>query len=456
MHLKQPILRGTLLATLLAFGPIALGAVSPSEAERLKGDLTPFGAQKAGNADGTIPAWDGGYITPQPGFTNGGRRPDPFADEKPLYSVTASNMGEYADKLTDGMQAMLRKYPDSFRIDVYPTHRTAAAPQWVYDNTLKNATNAKIVDNRLEGAYGGIPFPIPQSGAEVMWNHVLRWRGAAWHVDVRGMQSTSNGKHVPSVLSSADFQMPYYFKDGNLDSFKSKYNGVYWMIRMLNYGPPIRAGEAITGHENLDPEKNQTWVYFTGQRRVRKLPNACCDTPTPASAGIAMFDQTDVFTGRLDRFDWKIVGKKEMLMPYNNNRLLQRPSSDILLDHHLNPQDVRFELHRVWVIEASVAPGKRHLAPKRRYYIDEDTWIALLADHWDGNGQLWQIGFANPIVMPDIPATASPQSFGFYDLLSGAWYFDGMLNDSKEQYKLMPEYSETTFTPEAMAGEGIR
>lgn len=58
--------------------------------------------------------------------------------------------------------------------------------------------------------------------------------------------------------------------------------------------------------------------------------------------------------------------------------------------------------------------------------------------------------------MPDIPATASPQSFGFYDLISGSWYFDGMLNDSKEQYKIVPPYPDTTFTPEAMAGEGVR
>ncbi len=456
MTTKTLSLRIAILSALLSFGSLAMAGVTPGQAAKLKSDLTPFGAEKAGNADGTIPAWDGGFTQAIPGFENGGRRPDPFANEKPILSITASTMQAHADKLSEGLKAMLKKYPDSFRVDVYPTHRTAAAPQWVYDNTFKNATSAQIENGKLEGAYGGIPFPIPQNGAEVMWNHLMRWRSSAWHMDVRGVQTTASGSHVPSVLSSVDFQMPYYFKDGSLEEAKSKYNGVFWMIRMLNYGPAIRAGEAILGHENLDPDKSQTWVYLTGQRRVRKLPNACCDTPTPASAGISMFDQTDVFNGRLDRFDWKIIGKKEMYIPYNANRLLQRPSRDVLLDHHLNPDDVRFELHRVWVIEATVAAGQRHLAPKRRYYVDEDTWIATMADHWDANGQLWQMGFSTPIVMPDIPATASPQSFGFYDLLSGAWYYDGMLNDSKEQYKVVPPYSDTTFTPEAMAGEGIR
>jgi hypothetical protein len=452
MKATQLLPCAALLGSLLAFGPTADAAVPADEAAKLKTELTPLGGEKAANKEGTIPAWSGGYTKPQAGFTNGGRRPDPFSDEKPLFAITAKNADQYADKLSEGLKAMLKKYPESFRVDVYPTHRTAAAPQWVYDNTFKNATTAKVVNHKLEGAFGGIPFPIPKTGEEAMWNHLMRWRGIAWHVDVRGVQGTADGKHVPSVLASGDFQMPYYFQDGSAD----KLGKDFWMIRLLNYGPPIRAGEAIVGHEAIDPDDTQVWVYFTGQRRVRKLPNACCDTPTPASAGISMFDQTDVFSGRLDRFDWKIVGKKEMFVPYNNNRLLQRSSKEALMPHHINPDDMRFELHRVWVIEATVAPGKRHLASKRRYYLDEDTWIAVLADHWDANGQLWQMGFSNPMVMPDIPATTSPQSFGFYDLLSGAWYFDGMLNDSKEQYKVMVRYPDTTFTPEAMAGEGVR
>jgi hypothetical protein len=284
----------------------------------------------------------------------------------------------------------------------------------------------------------------------------MRWRGISWHVDVRGVLTTANGRHVPTVFASGDFQMPYYFKDSSPEEFKDKHNNTNWTVRLLNYGPPIRAGEAIVGRNNVDADDTQVWVYLTGQRRVRKLPNACCDTPTPASVGVCFFDQVDVFQGRMDRFDWKIIGKQEMYIPYNANRLFQRPSEEVLMDHHINPDDMRYELHRVWVIEATLAEGKRHLAPKRRYYLDEDTWIAVLADHWDTNGQLWQMGFANPIAMPDIPATAPPQNFGFYDLVSGAWYCDSVLNDAKEQYKLMPRYDDTTFTPEAMAGEGIR
>lgn len=446
------ILTPALLGMACAMAMQAQAAVTAEEAARLKTDLTPFGGEKAGSADGTIPAWTGGYATPIPGFVNGGRRPDPFADERPVLVIDAGNMAQHVDRLSDGLQAMLKKYPDTFRVNVYPTHRTAAAPQWVYDNTFQNAVRATLVNNVPEGAYGGIPFPIPQTGVEAMWNHLLRWRGSAWHVDVHGIQGTASGDRVNSVMASGDFQMPYYFEKGSPETM----GNVFWMIRLLNYGPPIRAGEAIVGREAFDSDESQTWVYLTGQRRVKKLPNACCDTPTPASAGIMSFDQVDVFTGRLDRFDWKLVGKQEMYVPYNANRVLQRPLADVLMPHHINPEDMRYELHRVWVVEATVAEGKRHLASKRRYYLDEDTWSAVLADHWDAKGNLWQTGFANPIVMPDLPATVSPQNSGFYDLLSGAWYYDGAMNESKEQYKVVGRYPDTAFTPEAMAGEGIR
>jgi hypothetical protein len=292
----------------LALGP-ALAAVSADEAAKLKSELTPFGAEKAGNRDGSIPAWTGGHTTPIAGDKAGGRRGDPFRDEKPLFSISAKNVDQYADKLSDGQKAMLKKYPDSYRIDVYKTHRTAAAPQWVYDNTLKNATRAKLNGDVVEGAYGGIPFPIAKTGAEVMWNHMLRWRGTSWELSINQYQLTADGRAVLTTDGRAEQQMPYYFPDGSAESFAK--SNEFWLIRLLNAGPPIRAGEAILGHENLDGSKSQAWVYLTGQRRVRKLPNPCCDTPTPAAAGVMSFDEIEVWTGRLDRFDWKLVGSRK-------------------------------------------------------------------------------------------------------------------------------------------------
>jgi hypothetical protein len=321
--MKPIILAMAALATLGVSAP-TMAAVSADEAARLKTELTPLGAEKAGNKSGSIPAWTGGHTTAIPGDKPGGRRGDPFKDEKPLFSITAANLAQHADQLSDGQQALLKKYPDC-RIDVYKTHRTAAAPQWVYDNTFKNATRARLQGDVEQGAYGGIPFPVPKTGAEVMWNHMLRWRGSSWQFVGTMYQITADGRTVMTTDGIGDQQMAYYQPDGSPEAFE-KSGLPYWQVKLLNVGPPIRAGEAIVGGARIDGNY-EAWVYLTGQRRVRKLPNPCCDTPTPAAAGVMSFDEIEVWTGRLDRFDWKLVGKKEMFIPYNGNRLFQ-PKSD--------------------------------------------------------------------------------------------------------------------------------
>ncbi|EJM22902.1 Protein of unknown function (DUF1329) [Pseudomonas sp. GM21] len=452
----QFTLKALCLTVLAAVAPLALAAATPEEAAALGKTLTPFGAEKAGNADGTIPAWDGGYTKVDPAFQPGGKRGDPFAADKPLFSINSTNMDKYADKLSDGTKEMLKRYPQTYRLDIYPTHRSAAAPQWVYDNTLKNATNAKLVDSSAgpvpQGAFGGIPFPVPHNGDEAMWNHLLNWRGTSIALDFRHYLMTADGNQVMTTDGKAIQEMPYYFQEGSADTF----DGDYWMFRLLNVGPPLRAGEQIVGRTNINGDLSQAHVYLTGQRRVRKLPNACCDTPTPATAGVMSFDELSVYQGRLDRFKWKLVGKKELYIPYNANKVLtaQKPE-DLLLKSHLNPDYVRWELHRVWVVEANLEPGKRHQLPKGRYYLDEDTWQAMLGDRWDANGQLAKSLWSLPAVMPDLPAVAQLTS-GFYDLTSGTWFVQSVFGGKNSQYAIVDRYKKSEFSPNAMAGQGVR
>jgi hypothetical protein len=452
----QFTLKALCLAVLATVAPLALAAATPEEAAKLGKTLTPFGAEKAGNADGTIPAWDGGYTKVDPAFKPGGKRGDPFAADKPLFSINSTNMDKYADKLSDGTKEMLKRYPQTFRLDIYPTHRSAAAPQWVYDNTLKNATNAKLVDSSAgpipQGAFGGIPFPVPHNGDEAMWNHLLNWRGTSIALDFRHYLMTADGNQVMTTDGLAIQEMPYYYQEGSADTF----DGDYWLFRLLNVGPPLRAGEQVMGRSNLNGDKSQSQVYLTGQRRVRKLPNACCDTPTPATAGVMSFDELSVYQGRLDRFNWKLVGKKELYIPYNANKTLtaQKPE-DLLLKNHLNPDYVRWELHRVWVVESNLAPGKRHQLPKGRYYLDEDTWQAMLGDRWDANGQLAKSLWSLPVVMPDLPALTQLTS-GFYDLTSGTWFAQSIFSGKNSQYSIVDRYKKSEFSPAAMAGQGVR
>lgn len=452
--MRKTILFVCILSALLFIGNTASCEVTSEEAAKLKTTLTPFGAERAGNDDGTIPAWTGGLTKPLPGFVNGGpRTQDPFPNEKPLFSITAKNMDQYAEKLTEGIKGLLQKYPDTFRLDVYPTHRTGAAPQWVYDNTFKNATNAHLKEYAVEGAYGGIPFPIPKSGVEIMWNHLARWRSTSYYTEFWAYYGTDTGKHVLLLDGWNKTQCPYYKQDGTLDTF----NNFYWQVLAMNAGPPIRAGEGLVGYKSMEPEDQKTWTYLTGQRRVRRLPVACCDTPTPFSAGLTTFDEVEVFGGSdsLYPFNWKIVGKKEIYIPYNSNKIFAPTLEQVLSEHHLNPDYVRWELHRVWIVEATLKEGNRHTCHRSLYYVDEDTWIAILADRWDANGQLWRSLFSANATLPDIPANTL-QYWGYYDLLGGTFFINQMWNEKKVQYKVEPWYPERTFSPDALTANAIR
>lgn len=448
---RHPMLAAALVCLFTGAATFStLSSANPANVARLKNDLTPLGAERAGNKDGSIPAWTGGFSGTIAGDQPGGRRGDPFKDEKPLYTVTAQNMAQYADKLTDGVKALLNKYPQSYKLNVYKTHRTAMAPQSVYDNTALNVSRAKLEGESLAGAYGGIPFPIPKNGVEAIWNHKVSWRGVAWEALLNQYQITADGKVVLATEGHIRQRMPYYLPDGSPE----KFDGYYWEVNLANSGPPLRAGEMIVGRLRTD-DSSVTYVYLTGQRRVRKLPSSCCDTPTPASAGLMSFDELNVFSGKSDLFDWKLVGKKEMLIPYNQNRFLQAKDADIITGQHLNPEHVRWELHRVWVVEAQLRDGQRHQAPRSVYYLDEDTWQAVLGDRWDSKNQLWKTLWGFNYVMPDVPGTVQ-QTFGFYDLLGGQAYVANVLNDKSYHHRPVKPWPTQVFTGDGLAAQGVR
>jgi len=431
----------------LAGLPTAFAGVSTQEAEQLKSTLTPLGGEKAGNKDGSIPAWTGAAI-------KSGK--DLFAGEKPLYSVNSTNMGSYADKLSDGVKALLNKYPNSFRLDVYPTHRTAAAPQWVYENTAKNAVSAKIGNDglTLEGAYGGVPFPIPKSGQEVHWNHLLQWRGESVEYRMKVWAITASGEAVLATGGITYEQFPYYRKDG-----KGKYGGVFLQALQATESPPFRAGEAILMHEQADYTKDRLiWQYLAGQRRVRRAPNIGFDTPDFAASGVRFFDEPFGWMGSPERFDFKLVGKKEMLVPYNNNKLLSTKDVEAIGAHHLKPEHVRWELHRVWVVEATLKKDKRHAVPKRVVYYDEDSWGTLIMDGWDAQGKLWHTSLSLPFVVGDLPAVTSGCTDAFFNIQTGAWVYSCAMGDTPadQQYRAVTPRNDTFFSSDALSGFSAR
>ena len=442
----------TALVALLAGGQAANAAVGADEAAKLKTTLTPLGGEKAANKDGSIPAWTGGITKALPGKKLGAIPTQIFTDEKPLFQVNAKNAAQYADLLSDGTKALLAKYPETFRIDVYPSHRTAAAPQEVYDNVAKNATRCKTKDGgySLEGCIGGTPFPIPKEGVEVMWNYLMRLEAESIEYRFKNIVGGADGVKTLATRNEIAFQYPQYYKDATPESW----SGEYAMFRFNTLEPPFKAGESLVIRDSIDMKQSrQAWQYLVGQRRVRRAPTVSYDTPDFVASGANYFDEVQGFFGALDRFQWKLIGKKEMLIPYNNNGFVGAKLDDAIGKHHLNPDVVRWEKHRVWVVEATVAAGKRHAVPKRKYYLDEDTWLIGLADGFDAEGKLWRTTQVTPFVVPSLPGTMMKTSTVF-NLQANTMSVIQALND--EDFKIVPRKKETYFTGDAVAAEAAR
>lgn len=443
---------GAALAATTMLGHPAFAAVSADEAAKLKTTLTPMGAERAGNADGTIPAWDGGVQGDLPGPKLGIIPTQIFPDEKPLFQVTAGNAGQYDVLLTEGTKALLAKFPDTFHLDVYPSHRTERVSQTIYDHAFTNATNCQTIDDglSLKGCIGGPPFPIPQEGIEVMWNFLLRVEAPSIEYVFKNIVGNADGSHTLATRNQIAFQYPYYYPDATPESW----SGIYAMFRFNTLEPPFKAGESLVIRDTIDPKNPRlAWQYLVGQRRVRRAPTVAYDTPDFVASGANYFDEVQGLFGALDRFTWKLVGKKELLIPYNDNGLLSVPLEEAIAVHHLNPDHVRWERHRVWVVEATVAPGKRHAVPKRTYYLDEDTWLIALMDGYDAEGKLWRTTQMTPYVIPAIPATIIKTATVF-NLQANTMSVIQALND--ETFKQVPLKPESYFTGDAVAAEGVR
>ncbi|MBS0355977.1 MAG: DUF1329 domain-containing protein [Proteobacteria bacterium] len=439
-------------STLFQF-QLAVASVSADEASQLKTVLTPLGGEKAGNKDGSIPAWSGGGSSKVSGPRVGDIPVNLFPGEKPAVQISASNMAQYAGKLSEGTMALLKKYPDSYHVNVFPTHRTAVAPQYVYDGTARNATGCKTIDAGMsvEGCFGGIPFPIPKTGIEVIWNYILRIEPESVEFGSKNIVGTSNGARTMATRTDNFFQHPYYYKDGSAKNW----TGEYFLQRFNTTAPPFKAGESLVLRDSINAKlPRQAWQYLVGQRRVRRAPTVAYDTPDFVSSGANYFDEVMGFMGHPDRFEWKLVGKREMYIPYNNNELVTAKESEAFDKFHLNSNKLRWELHRVWEVEATVVSGKRHAVPKRKYYFDEDTWLLVLMDGYDSEGKLWRTSVVPTFFVPAVPAVlAKPVTI--YNLQAGTMStVQGLFQD--ETYKVVSRKNESFFTGDAAAADADR
>jgi hypothetical protein len=433
---------------------LALAVPSAQQGGGLPANLMPLGGEKAGNAAGTIPAWDGGITKPPAGYAAGRHYVDPYAADKPLFTITQQTADKYAGQLAEGHKAMLKTYP-SFKMNVYPTRRSASAPQRVYEATARNVTRAKLMNNGngVEGAVGGPPFPMPKTGSEVIWNHLLRYRGDIAGRWVIQAAPTRGGQYTP-VQFDEETMFLYHLPGTTPESLGNR----ILLFKQTVTAPARLAGGILLVHESLDQVKKprDAWLYNPGQRRVRRAPQVAYDNPGTAADNMRTSDQLDMFNGAPDKYDWKLVGKKEIYVPYNAYRL-QDPKlkyKDIITPLHINPDHCRYELHRVWVVDSTLRPGERHIYKRRVFYLDEDSWQILAIDQYDNRDQLWRVSEGHAMNFYNVPAiwTAAETHT---DLQAGRYLVMGLFNESRV-HDFALKRTESNFTPDALRTEGVR
>jgi hypothetical protein len=433
----------------------AIAGAKPDQIHRLSEDLTPMGSERAGNAEGTIPEWTGGITTPPAEYKPGDHHQNPYPDDKPLFRITGANYQDYGDKLSVGQKALLAKYPDTYFMDVYPTRRSVSFPERTYEMTIKNGSTAKLAENG-EGvldAAEGFPFPFPENAYELIWNHKLKYKGTGGVRYNTQIAPTASGKFSVTVIREE--LLGLYYKEGvTLEDI----NNILLYFFQEVESPARLAGNILLVHETLNQIvlPRQAWVYNPGQRRVRRAPNVAYDNPGTASDGLRTNDMTDMFNGALDRFNWKITGKQEMYVPYNSYGAHAEGISydEFIQPGHLNQNLMRYELHRVWVVEATLKEGMRHINPRRTFYLDEDSYQIVLTDHYDARMQLWRASEAHFINYYDVPTFWSTID-AHYDLQSGRYGAQGFDNTMPVN-TFNVEMEPSQYTPQALRTRGRR
>ncbi|MDT0619927.1 DUF1329 domain-containing protein [Salinisphaera sp. P385] len=465
-------------------------AVSESEAAKLGNELSPVGANPEGNAEGTIPPLIGeeAFNEEQKSFTPetleevrqkiiefGENHPDMnlltnLEDLKkaaemepelnnlvtqigvenldPRLTITNDNLAEHADKLTEGHKKLFELYPD-YRMIVYPSVRPAYYPDEINEATKRNATRATLEGtDDISGAELGVPFPIPKSGAEVIWNHKLKFRGSAVkRFNDQAIVDADGDVEITKVIEDVGFEY------GNLNKEAGERNNeiiAYFLQETVS--PPRVAGQFTLVHEifGKGTSGRNAWIFNPGLGRVNRAPDVGYDNPSIGSDGLQFNDQIDMFNGALDRYNWKLVGKQEMYIPYNSY-LLSNPIAkytDVAGKGHINQGMARYELHRVWVVEATLRDGTRHQFGKRVFYVDEDSWGIVAVDNYDARGELWRFQEGHMITAPFVPTTTTTPEV-IYDLKSGRYFVTALTNEGKiPDFRI--EYDGGYFGPNAL------
>lgn len=464
MPVQLPVICLTVLLWTASSG---LAAEDQTSAPELGGNLlTPVGAERQGNTEGTIPEWTGGLKSTVMETTPGKFLANPYPEDDVLFTITADNLDQYADKLSEGQKQLLRDQPDSWKMHIYPTRRSSSYPSSVYEALKLNVNRAELDTTNLGGVTGAqisSPFPQPTQGLEVIWNHNLRWRGQS----VERFEGLAAPTRIIGNFSLILFEEKIAFPYGTLPEYfegKEDFPHVSIALKSKVIAPGFSRGrgQLVLESNNFNLNSRRTWVYNQNLRRVFRTPFSGFDNPAPASEGLRFNDETDMYNGSPALFDWKLLGKREMYIPYNAYQLHGGglKADDIVGPNHISPDLARYELHRVWVVEGTVrntsqalvsrggVANRSHSYSRRVFYVDEDSWSIVLADSYDSNGDLWRFSEGHLINYYQVPVPWYTLQTS-YDFRQQRYLVSG-LDNQLGPYKFKQRINTIEFSPNAL------
>ena len=279
----------------------------------------------------------------------------------------------------------------------------------------------------------------------------MRYRGEQISMHTNQAAVLANGAYNLLKL-----ERDIYFRYGREGVTPQDLDNTLFYYKYRVVAPAKLSGSALVVQETLDQVLaiRKAWRFNRGERRVRRLPMLAYDSLQPDTNGLATADVVDAYNGAPDRYQWQLLGKQEMLVPYNSYAVHQQgiPYEQILQRNTLNPELLRYELHRVWVVEAELRKGFSHPYGKRRFYLDEDSWQILAVDLYDKSGALSGLQESHPISYYEVPMFGSTLET-LYDFKGGRYFVDG-LDNNEPMYDFNAPLSPRDFTPQALRREG--
>ena len=371
--------------------------------------------------------------------------PDPFSEDKIIFTITNENYLEFSENLlTNGQVEMFKKYPETFKMNIYKSRRSCAVPPEVLSLTKSNATLTDEGEG-IEGVIGSIPFPQPSEALHHVWNHILRYRG----VEISGSSPffiiDPDGSRI---LGAGEAIAKNYW-----NPFTKNDKGLQGMLMTKVTHPPRLADASALVIESLNAymTPRRAWVYNPGTRRVRRAPDIAYDYKPSASQGLTTTDQFDGFNGAKDRYNWESLGSQVRLMPYNAYKFHETPMEEVLNPYHVNQDYLRYELVNVNVVSAELKKDKRHIIPKRVMYFDVDSHNMLVEETFDSNSEIMAYREFPLINFYDQPMCLSIHS-ATYDFDTRRYQLASVrsIDIPKIEWRLEEPHNERMFTPEGL------